>query len=162
MVICHASTAIKHRRTHRAYDARTMATITKRPYGFQLRISHKLLPKDLWATFDTREAAEQYGRQLEGLLAQGKNHLSKIKKSDRENFFRFEFFSLGEEISFRERNYLWAIRLMAEQDLKFFKKNYDLAKKLYVNATTRAFVINVLDKYKEFCEDLLKSDKNQN
>jgi integrase len=48
-----------------------MATIIKRPYGFQLRISHKLLPKDLWATFDTREAAEQYGKQLEGLLAQG-------------------------------------------------------------------------------------------
>lgn len=48
-----------------------MATIIKRPYGFQLRISHKLLTKDLWATFDTREAAEQYGRQLEGLLAQG-------------------------------------------------------------------------------------------
>ncbi|WP_156404014.1 site-specific integrase [Massilia sp. Root1485] len=48
-----------------------MATIIKRPYGFQLRVSHKLLPKDLWATFDTREAAEQYGRQLEGLLAQG-------------------------------------------------------------------------------------------
>jgi len=53
------------------YDARTMATITKRPYGFQLRISHRLLPKDLWATFDTKEAAEQYARQLEGLLAQG-------------------------------------------------------------------------------------------
>jgi integrase len=48
-----------------------MATITKRPYGFQLRISHRLLPKDLWATFDTRDAAEQYARQLEGLLAQG-------------------------------------------------------------------------------------------
>lgn len=48
-----------------------MATIIKCPYGFQLRISHKLLSKDLWATFDTREAAEQYGRQLEGLLAQG-------------------------------------------------------------------------------------------
>jgi integrase len=48
-----------------------MATITKRPYGFQLRISHRLLPKDLWATFDTKEAAEQYARQLEGLLAQG-------------------------------------------------------------------------------------------
>jgi integrase len=48
-----------------------MASIIKRPYGFQLRIKHKLLPKDLWATFDTREAAEQYGRQLEGLLAQG-------------------------------------------------------------------------------------------
>lgn len=48
-----------------------MATIIKRPYGFQLRISHRLLSKDLWATFDTRDAAEQYGRQLEGLLAQG-------------------------------------------------------------------------------------------
>lgn len=48
-----------------------MATIIKRPYGFQLRVSHKLLPKDLWATFDTRDAAEQYGKQLEGLLAQG-------------------------------------------------------------------------------------------
>lgn len=48
-----------------------MATIIQRPYGFQLRISHKLLPKDLWATFDTRDAAEQYARQLEGLLAQG-------------------------------------------------------------------------------------------
>jgi hypothetical protein len=48
-----------------------MASIIKRPYGFQLRIKHKLLPKDLWAAFDTREAAEQYGRQLEGLLAQG-------------------------------------------------------------------------------------------
>jgi hypothetical protein len=48
-----------------------MATIIKRRNGFQLRISHKLLPKDSWATFDTREAAEQYGKQLEGLLAQG-------------------------------------------------------------------------------------------
>ncbi|MCS0592365.1 site-specific integrase [Massilia norwichensis] len=48
-----------------------MATIVKRPYGYQLRISHRLLPKDLWATFDTKEAAEQYARQLEGLLAQG-------------------------------------------------------------------------------------------
>lgn len=54
-----------------AYDARTMATIIKRPYGCQLRISHKLLTKDLWATFDTREAAEQSCRQLEGLLTQG-------------------------------------------------------------------------------------------
>jgi hypothetical protein len=62
---------INHRSIHPAYDARIMATIIKRPYGFQLRVSHKLLPKDLWATFDTRDAAEQYGRQLEGLLAQG-------------------------------------------------------------------------------------------
>jgi hypothetical protein len=64
------SIEINHRPIHWAYDARIMATIIKRPYGFQLRVSHKLLPKDLWATFDTREAAEQYGRQLEGLLAQ--------------------------------------------------------------------------------------------
>jgi hypothetical protein len=41
------------------------------PVRVSLRISHKVLPKDLWAIFDTREAAEQYGRQLEGLLAQG-------------------------------------------------------------------------------------------
>jgi hypothetical protein len=48
-----------------------MATIWNRKYGFQLRVSHKLLPKDFWATFDTRDAAEQYGLQLEALLAQG-------------------------------------------------------------------------------------------
>jgi hypothetical protein len=34
-------------------------------------VTHKLLPKDLWATFDTRDAAETYMHQLEGLLAQG-------------------------------------------------------------------------------------------
>jgi integrase len=67
----HTSTGIKHPGSSVTYDARTLATITKRPYGFQLRISHRLLPKDLWATFDTKEAAEQYARQLEGLLAQG-------------------------------------------------------------------------------------------
>lgn len=48
-----------------------MGTLYTRPYGFQIRITNKLLPKDLWATFDTREAAEQYMDQLEGLLAQG-------------------------------------------------------------------------------------------
>jgi hypothetical protein len=48
-----------------------MGTLYTRPYGFQIRIINKLLPKDLWATFDTREAAEQYMEQLEGLLAQG-------------------------------------------------------------------------------------------
>lgn len=48
-----------------------MGTIYTRPYGFQIRIQHRLLPKDLWATFDTREAAEQYTEQLEALLAQG-------------------------------------------------------------------------------------------
>jgi hypothetical protein len=45
-----------------------MATVVKRPYGFQLRISHKLLPKNLWATFDTRKAAEQYAGSSRGCL----------------------------------------------------------------------------------------------
>jgi integrase len=48
-----------------------MGTLYTRPYGFQIRIKHRLLPKDLWATFDTRDAAEQYMSQLEALLAQG-------------------------------------------------------------------------------------------
>jgi hypothetical protein len=65
------STEINHRSNRQAYDAGTTATIIKRPYGFQLCVTHKLLPKKLWATFDTGEAAEQYGAQLEGLLAQG-------------------------------------------------------------------------------------------
>jgi integrase len=53
------------------YDEGIMPTIFKRPYGFQLRVTHKLLPKDLWATFDDYDTAERYGKQLEGLLAQG-------------------------------------------------------------------------------------------
>lgn len=48
-----------------------MGTLYTRPYGFQIRVTNKLLPKDLWATFDTRDAAEQYMEQLESLLAQG-------------------------------------------------------------------------------------------
>lgn len=48
-----------------------MGTLYTRKYGYQIRISNKLLPKVLWATFDTREAAEQYMNQLEALLAQG-------------------------------------------------------------------------------------------
>jgi integrase len=53
------------------YDDRIMGTLYTRPYGFQIRITNKLLPKDLWATFDTRDAAEQYMQQLEALLAEG-------------------------------------------------------------------------------------------
>ncbi|WP_075792277.1 hypothetical protein [Massilia putida] len=62
-----------------------MATIIKRPYGFQLPVSHKLLPKDLWAAFDTREAAEQYGRQPEGLLAQGIVPAALVERDQSEN-----------------------------------------------------------------------------
>jgi hypothetical protein len=36
-------------------------SIIQRPYGFQLRISHKLLPKDLWTIFDMREATSTPG-----------------------------------------------------------------------------------------------------
>lgn len=49
-----------------------MATIKQNRSGtFQVRVKNKLLPKTLWATFDTFEQADAYGRQLEGLLAQG-------------------------------------------------------------------------------------------
>ena len=49
-----------------------MATIKAFTNGtFQLRVSSKLLDKPLYATFDSREQAETYGLQLEGLLAQG-------------------------------------------------------------------------------------------
>jgi integrase len=59
-----------------------MPTIWNRKYGFQLRVSHKLLPKDFWATFDTRDAAEQYGQQLEALLAQGVVPAALLERGD--------------------------------------------------------------------------------
>jgi hypothetical protein len=53
------------------YDGST-ASIKHLPSGsFQLSVKSKLLPKTLWATFDKFEQAEAYGKQLEGLLAQG-------------------------------------------------------------------------------------------
>jgi len=49
-----------------------MSTIKSFPNGtFQLRVTHKLLEKPVYATFDKREEAEAYGLQLDGLLAQG-------------------------------------------------------------------------------------------
>jgi hypothetical protein len=49
-----------------------MASIKSLPSGsFQLSVKNRLLPKTLWATFDSFEQAEAYGKQLEGLLAQG-------------------------------------------------------------------------------------------
>lgn len=55
----------------RYYDG-LMASIKKLPSGsFQISVRNKLLPKTLWATFDTFEQADAYARQLEGLLAQG-------------------------------------------------------------------------------------------
>lgn len=49
-----------------------MSTIKTNPSGtFQLRITNKLLPKDFYSTFNTREAAVEYGNRLENLLKQG-------------------------------------------------------------------------------------------
>jgi len=49
-----------------------MPSIKKTRSGtYQLCVKNKLLPKTFWATFDTFEQAEQYGHQLERLLAQG-------------------------------------------------------------------------------------------
>lgn len=49
-----------------------MASIKQTPSStFQLCVKNRLLPKTLWAAFDTREAAEQFGSQLERLLGQG-------------------------------------------------------------------------------------------
>lgn len=49
-----------------------MASFKKMSSGaVQICIRNKLLPKPLWATFDTDEQARAYAGQLEGLLAQG-------------------------------------------------------------------------------------------
>lgn len=65
-----------------------MANIIKRPYGYQLCVTHRLLPKRLWVTFDDFDTAEQYGKQLEGLLAQGIVPASLLdKKSSKVEFW---------------------------------------------------------------------------
>ena len=49
-----------------------MASFKKMSTGaVQICIRNKLLPKPLWATFDSDEQARAYAQQLEGLLAQG-------------------------------------------------------------------------------------------
>ena len=59
-----------------------MASIKQTSSGaFQIRIKNKLLPKTLWATFDTFEQADAYAAQLEGLLAQGIVPSSLLKRS---------------------------------------------------------------------------------
>jgi len=59
-----------------------MSTIKQRANGtFQLRVSSKLLPKPLYATFDSPEQAQAYGIQLEGLLAQGVVPTSLLERS---------------------------------------------------------------------------------
>ncbi len=59
-----------------------MASIKHTPSGtFQISIKNKLLPKTLWATFDTFEQADAYARQLEGLLAQGIVPASLLERS---------------------------------------------------------------------------------
>jgi len=59
-----------------------MAPIKKTPSGmFQLCVKNKLLPKTLWATFDTYELTEQYGTQLERLLGQGHRSHFAVRRS---------------------------------------------------------------------------------
>lgn len=49
-----------------------MASIKQLPSGsFQLSVRNRLLPKTLWATFDSFEQADAYATQIEALLAQG-------------------------------------------------------------------------------------------
>jgi integrase len=49
-----------------------MSTIKVNPSGtFQLRVQNKLLPQTFYSTFNTREAAVEYGEKLERWLKQG-------------------------------------------------------------------------------------------
>jgi integrase len=47
------------------------ASIQERSGKFQLRVTHKLLPRPFFFTFDARDAAESYRDQLQALLARG-------------------------------------------------------------------------------------------
>ena len=50
----------------------SMSTVKRLSSGnFQLRVTSKLLDKPLYATFDSEEQAQTYGRHLDALLAQG-------------------------------------------------------------------------------------------
>ena len=49
-----------------------MASVRQTPGGkWELTIKHKLLPKRIYLTFDTEQAAEAYGVQVQGLLKAG-------------------------------------------------------------------------------------------
>jgi integrase len=49
-----------------------MSSIRQTPSGnFELKVSNKLLPKEFYSTFSSREVAEAYGNRLEALLKQG-------------------------------------------------------------------------------------------
>lgn len=49
-----------------------MASFKKLSSGaVQIRVTHRLLPKPFWATFDDEKQARDYASRLEGLLAQG-------------------------------------------------------------------------------------------
>jgi integrase len=48
-----------------------MAFVKQRGKVFQLRVTHKLLPKPYYDTFDDEVSARNYGEQLEAILARG-------------------------------------------------------------------------------------------
>lgn len=83
-----------------------------------------------------------------------KERLSHMDRASQKKFIMIETIGLGEEITIRQNNYLWAVRLMAERKISFFRK--DFAKELYINATTRAQVINLCAKYEKFLLKLLQ------
>lgn len=55
----------------RACIVRGMATVTKRGNAYQLRVTHRLLKRPFYATFDSEAEARAYGAQLETQLASG-------------------------------------------------------------------------------------------
>jgi hypothetical protein len=57
-------------------------TLYARPYRFPIRVKHKLLPKDLWATFGTRAAALQYDFIL-GNLCKTSSSVAPYRRSER-------------------------------------------------------------------------------
>lgn len=48
-----------------------MAFVKQRGAGWQLRVSHRLLPRPFYHTFSSEQEAKNYGEQLERLLASG-------------------------------------------------------------------------------------------
>jgi integrase len=49
-----------------------MATVTKRGAAYQLRVTHRLLPRPYYSTFDTEAEARSFGAHMERLLAAGR------------------------------------------------------------------------------------------
>jgi hypothetical protein len=89
-----------------------------------------------------------------------KKRLSEISANKKLQFIIFESIGLDEEIMMRKNNYFWALLMLAERDILFFRKNHELARDLYMNATTRRHIINLISEYKNFVEGVHKKSKS--